>query len=103
MPQGVPSPNDRCPYGLLAGVRVVELGSIGLGPFCGMVLGDLGADVIRIDRPADAGKASDYPILHRNGRSVALDLKSRAGVEATLRLVRTADCELRAHSGALLR
>jgi len=33
-----------------------------------MVLGDLGADVIRIDRPADAGKASDYPILHRNGR-----------------------------------
>jgi alpha-methylacyl-CoA racemase len=41
-----------------------------------MILGDLGADVIRIDRPADAGKASDYPILHRNRRSVALDLKS---------------------------
>lgn len=85
-------------HGPLAVVRVVELGGIEPGTFCGTILCDLGTDVIRINRPADPGKASDYPILHRNRRSVAVDLKSRDGVEATLQLVRTANCELRAHT-----
>ena len=56
--------------GPLAGIRVVELGGIGPGPFAGMLLADQGAEVIRIDRPAEAGTASKHPILHR-GRGEA--------------------------------
>jgi alpha-methylacyl-CoA racemase len=77
--------------GPLAGVRVIELGGIGPGPFCGMILGDLGADVIRVDRPAEAGTETLTPILHRNRRSLALDLKSPRGAEVALRLIDAAD------------
>ncbi|MCF2534048.1 CaiB/BaiF CoA transferase family protein [Yinghuangia soli] len=77
--------------GPLAGTRVVELGGIGPGPFCGMILADLGADVIRIDRPADHGKPSAHPILHRNRRSVTLDLKDPEGARAARILISTAD------------
>jgi alpha-methylacyl-CoA racemase len=77
--------------GPLHGVRVVELGGIGPGPFCGMVLADLGADVIRVDRPDQAGTASEHPILHRGRRSVVLDLKTPAGTGAARRLIGTAD------------
>ncbi|GAA4352198.1 CaiB/BaiF CoA transferase family protein [Angustibacter luteus] len=77
--------------GPLAGVRVVELGGIGPGPFCGMLLADLGADVIRLERPADVGRASEHPVVHRGRRSVALDLKSEDGIAAALRVVDTAD------------
>ncbi|MER5437083.1 CaiB/BaiF CoA-transferase family protein [Streptomyces sp. NPDC002790] len=79
------------PAGPLSGIRVVELGGIGPGPFAGMLLADQGADVIRVDRPAEAGAASKHPILHRGRRSVALDLKDPAGVEAVLAVVDTAD------------
>ena len=77
--------------GPLAGIRVVELGGIGPGPFAGMLLADQGAEVIRIDRPAEAGRASGHPILHRNRRSVALDLKDPAGAEAVRAVIDTAD------------
>ena len=77
--------------GPLAGHRVLELGGIGPGPFCGMILGDLGAEVIRIDRPAEAGAESLQPVLHRGRRSMTLDLKSPQGAEVALRLVETAD------------
>ena len=77
--------------GPLAGVRVVELGGIGPGPFCGMVLGDLGAEVIRVDRPAEAGRRSVPPVLHRNRRSIAVDLKDPAGAQAVLSLVDSCD------------
>ncbi|MFI1018655.1 CaiB/BaiF CoA transferase family protein [Streptomyces sp. NPDC020965] len=77
--------------GALAGIRVVELGGIGPGPFAGMLLADQGAEVIRIDRPAEAGTASKHPILHRGRRSVTLDLKDPAGVEAALAIIDTAD------------
>jgi alpha-methylacyl-CoA racemase len=77
--------------GPLAGVRVVELGGIGPGPFCGMLLADLGADVVRVDRAADAGRPSEHPVLHRGRRSVALDLKDAVAVDAVLRLVDGAD------------
>ncbi|MEE4496135.1 CaiB/BaiF CoA transferase family protein [Streptomyces sp. BE230] len=79
------------PTGPLAGIRVIELGGIGPGPFAGMLLADQGAEVIRIDRPADAGTASKHPILHRGRRSVALDLKDPADIEAVLALIDTAD------------
>ncbi len=77
--------------GPLAGVRVLELGGIGPGPFAGMLLGDLGAEVIRIDSPAQAGRVIQFPILFRNRRSVAIDLKNPAGVELALRLAEDAD------------
>ncbi|NGO74199.1 CoA transferase [Streptomyces sp. YC504] len=77
--------------GPLAGIRVIELGGIGPAPFAGMLLADQGAEVIRIDRPAEAGTASKHPILHRGRRSVAVDLKDASDVEAVLALVDTAD------------
>ncbi|MER5951879.1 CaiB/BaiF CoA-transferase family protein [Streptomyces sp. NPDC001904] len=79
------------PAGPLSGIRVVELGGIGPGPFAGMLLADQGADVIRIDRPAEAGSVSRHPVLHRGRRSVALDLKDPAGAEAVLAILDTAD------------
>lgn len=82
--------------GPLSGLKVVELGSIGPGPFCGMLLADLGADVIRLDRSAGAalvGPNADFrtEVMHRGRRSVALDLKNPAGREVVHELVKDAD------------
>ncbi|MFH8735177.1 CaiB/BaiF CoA transferase family protein [Streptomyces sp. NPDC017964] len=77
--------------GPLAGVKVVELGGIGPGPFCAMVLGDLGADVVRVDRPAEAGSDAARPVMHRNRRSVTADLKNPEGVEVVRALADGAD------------
>jgi alpha-methylacyl-CoA racemase len=75
--------------GPLTGVRVVEFGGIGPGPFCGMLLCDLGAEVIRIDRP---DYVPPYLQLAQRGRlSVTLDLKSEAGREACLQLIERAE------------
>jgi alpha-methylacyl-CoA racemase len=79
--------------GPLAGFRILEIGAIGPGPFCAMLLADLGAEVIRVDR--NAGKAneavSDTPLLARGRRSIALDLKHPDGLRTLLRLVDGAD------------
>ena len=81
--------------GPLRGVRVVELAGIGPGPFAAMVLSDLGADVVRIDRAqAVFGGDPDQPprdILNRGRRSIGVDLKHPDGVETVLRLVESAD------------
>ncbi|MFE9042376.1 CaiB/BaiF CoA transferase family protein [Streptomyces sp. NPDC007818] len=79
--------------GPLAGVRVVELAGIGPGPFAAMLLGDLGADVVRVDRPGGAGIGVDpvKDLTNRNKRSVLLDLKSPGGPAAVLDLVERAD------------
>ena len=81
--------------GPLRGVRVVELASIGPIPFCGMVLGDLGADIIRVDRPSEVAGAdpvqSGRNALDRGRRSVGVDLKHPDGVDVVLRLVERAD------------
>jgi len=77
--------------GPLSGLRVVELGGVGPGPFAGMLLADLGAEVVRVDRPQEAGHGSAFPILHRGRRSIAVDLKHPEGAEAVLRLIDTAD------------
>ncbi|MGW4444125.1 CaiB/BaiF CoA transferase family protein [Streptomyces sp. NPDC004682] len=81
--------------GPLAGIRIVELGGVGPVPFCCMLLSDLGADIIRIDRPPgyDGGAPVDprFNLLNRGRRSAALDLKKKAAVEAVLELVRGAD------------
>ena len=66
--------------GPLAGCKVVELVGVGPGPFCAMLLADLGADVIRVTRPVHgAGLDPRADILARGRRSVVIDLKERAG------------------------
>ncbi|MCC5871765.1 MAG: CoA transferase [Gammaproteobacteria bacterium] len=76
--------------GPLAGYRIIELAGIGPGPFCGMMLSDMGAEVIRVERPAkDARRPRD--VLARNRKSLAVDLKRPEGVETVLRLCEGAD------------
>ena len=76
--------------GPLSGVKVVEFAGIGPGPFCGMLLSDLGADVVRIDRKGGRGGAPS-DVTARGRRSVAMDLKSPASIEACLKLFESAD------------
>ncbi|WUH94969.1 CoA transferase [Streptomyces sp. NBC_00433] len=79
--------------GPLAGVRVVELAGIGPGPFAAMLLADLGADVVRVDRPGAPalGIEPATDLTNRNKRSVLVDLKSPQGPAAVLDLVERAD------------
>jgi crotonobetainyl-CoA:carnitine CoA-transferase CaiB-like acyl-CoA transferase len=88
--------------GALDGIRVLDLCSHLSGPYCGMLLGDLGADVIKIERPGEGDDARNMPpfvngegapfmLWNRNKRSIALDLKAPEGREAFLALVREAD------------
>ncbi len=81
--------------GPLQGLRIIELASIGPGPMCAMLLADMGADVVRIDRtePSGLGVPMDkrFEVSGRSRRSVALDLKAAAGRDAVLRLVDKAD------------
>ena len=81
--------------GPLHGFRIVELGAIGPAPFAGGLLGDLGADVVRIDRIPRPGAEPDTPrkfdFYNRNKRSLALDLKQPAAVAAVLHLAANAD------------
>jgi alpha-methylacyl-CoA racemase len=80
--------------GPLHGIRLIEVAGIGPGPFCAMLLADLGAEVLRIDRPRPSPLAAADPTLdylNRNRRSIALDLKRPDGVEAVLRLCTEAD------------
>ncbi len=81
--------------GPLSGFKVLELAGIGPGPFCGMMLADMGADVLRIDRldPADLGLplAPSFDIMARGRRSIGLDLKLPEAIEIMLALVKKAD------------
>lgn len=84
--------------GPLSGISVVEMAGIGPGPFAGMMLADLGATVIRVDRLSGGGggrlnamAAGRADVVSRGRRSIAVDLKSGEGVELVLRLVDSAD------------
>src|SRR5271156_3681732 len=81
--------------GPLAGLKILEFEAIGPGPFCGMLLADMGADVILIDRPASSGlglkRERWNDVMLRGRRSVTLDLKSKDGAAAALELVARAD------------
>lgn len=77
--------------GPLTGLRIIEFAGLGPGPFAGMMLSDMGAEVVRIDRPA-RGHETDvatslHTVIERGRRSIAIDLKKPAGVEIALRLV----------------
>lgn len=81
--------------GPLHGVSVVEFASIGPGPMCAMLLADMGARVVRLDRPAEAGlgvpRPDRFDLLNRGRRSVAVDLKHPEGIAVALDLVAAAD------------
>ena len=70
--------------GPLAGFKIIEIAGIGPGPFCGMLLADMGADLIRIERPGGAGAGFDIPapydVLLRGRPGITLDLKTSTGV-----------------------
>lgn len=76
--------------GPLSGLKILEFAGIGPGPFCGMLLSDLGADVVRIDRKGP-GRASAADITSRGRRSVALDLKQPAAIAICRKLILRAD------------
>ena len=90
---GSPAPGPAVepdgPRGPLRGIRVLELASIGPIPFCGMVLSDMGADVIRLDRTV--GAALPQQVLDRGRRSIAVDLKQPDGLAVVLDLVAASD------------
>ena len=73
--------------GPLSGLKIVEFAGIGPGPFCGMLLSDLGADVVRIDRKGP-GRSSPADITARGRRSVALDIKNPAAIDVFTRILR---------------
>ena len=75
--------------GPLSGLRVVEFAGIGPGPFAAMLLADMGADIVRIDRPGTAHRATDVTL--RGRRLVELDLKKPADIEAALALLDRAE------------
>ena len=81
--------------GPLSGIRVLELAGIGPGPFCAMMLADMGADVLRVDRPepVDLGLPLEpkFDVIARGRRSIALDLKHTGAIEIALALVEKAD------------
>jgi alpha-methylacyl-CoA racemase len=81
--------------GPLTGLRVLEFEAIGPGPFCGMLLADMGADVLLVDRAQDAqlgfGRERWYDVMMRGRRSVTLDLKTPDGVTAAIALAARAD------------
>jgi alpha-methylacyl-CoA racemase len=81
--------------GPLTGYKIVEFAGIGPGPFCSMLLSDMGAEVLRLDRTEDAGLGipsdTKYALLNRGRRSVALNLKKKEAVETALKLIEKAD------------
>ena len=87
--------------GPLTGARIIEFAGIGPGPLCGMMLADMGAEVLRVDRKVpvnlypnekwDSYNPGKFGVLNRGKRSVTLDLKKQDGIDAALRLIEHAD------------
>ena len=84
--------------GTLSGYKIIEFAGIGPVPMCAMLLANMGAEVLRIDRTEDAALGipleAKYSLLSRGRKSVAIDLKRRAGAEAAMKLIEKADALL---------
>lgn len=92
--------SSRAPSGPLAGVHVLEIGGMGPTPFVGMLLAELGADVVRVERPGGLGVFPGSPtddLLNRGKRSVVLDLKQPRGVEVVLTLASKVQIVIEGH------
>ena len=85
--------SSSTPAGPLAGLRVVELAAMGPGPFAAMLLADLGAEVVQIERPTPNGGGipHEQDVMRRSRASVAIDLRTPRGVAAVLEMVDSAD------------
>jgi len=78
--------------GPLQGVKIIEVGGIGPGPFCGMMLSDMGAEIIRIERKGQVGLTQPkFDVMMRNRRSIGIDLRKPEGVAAVLKMVEKVD------------
>ena len=77
--------------GPLKGIKIVEFSGIGPGPFCGMLLADLGADVIRISRKDAQGMENKFDIHNRSKRTITADLKNKESVDEILKLIGQVD------------
>ena len=89
--------------GPLRGVKILDLSMVVAGPFCTMMLGDLGADVVKVERPGDGdqargwgppfleGESAYFLSVNRNKRSITLDLRSEAGRDIAFKLAAGAD------------
>ncbi len=75
----------------LKGTKIIEIAGIGPVPFAGMLLADMGAEVILVDRKQNYGKGSKFEVSGRGKKSIAVDLKSEKGIELVLKLVESAD------------
>ena len=95
MQDSSPAPSRRETKGPLAGLRIVEMAAIGPVPFAGMMLADMGAEVIRVDRTASADLGIEvetrFEFMARGKKSIAADLKQAEGVEAVRRLIAASD------------
>src|SRR5215472_13149937 len=98
----MPPPNENATEGPLSGVRVLDLTSIFMGPTATQILGDFGAEIIKVEPPegdvvraigphGDRGMGPMFLNVNRNKRSLVLDLKAAAGREALLRLAASTD------------
>ena len=77
--------------GPLSGIKLVEFVGIGPGPFCGMILADLGAEVIRIDRASQHGQGNIIDFQHRSKLSLSADLKNPKTIEEIKKLLANVD------------
>ena len=81
--------------GPLLGLKIVELAGIGPAPFAAMLMADLGAEIIRVDRRVDPGlgvpRGAEYDLMNRSRQSIAIDLKNPEGAETVLKLLEKAD------------
>ena len=77
--------------GPLKGLKILEFSGIGPGPFCGMLLADLGADVIRLDKASTHGNHNNADIHNRNKKSITVDLKNPESVNEIKKLVAQMD------------
>lgn len=83
--------------GPLSGIRIIEIAGIGPGPFAAMLLADMGAEVIRVERPGGSmfsGDRTELDLLNRGKRCICADLKSSGGIEVVKRLLKSADAML---------
>jgi alpha-methylacyl-CoA racemase len=78
---------EKINMGPLKGLKVIEMAGIGPAPFCGMILADMGADVISVDKITSAGRGSDSDIASRGKKSITIDIRKQEGQNIVKKLI----------------